>query len=169
MAHDQRIPRTSAERIDVDARARARYMRQGRSGSVPVDAGCLNGPAHASIGALTGSHHKPPVRWPTIFTGIFEKVVLEVDRYRVVFEQSFAAMMLQIQTKITDWNQAVCVAARANNPNITHIAISTVEDVQRTVVGGAAHIFHVIFHLHLHAVAFIVLAAFELLISVLFR
>lgn len=49
-----------------------------------------------------------------------------------------------------------------------NLAEATVENVQRTVVLRLSHVFHVILHFHFNAIAFIVFATFELLITVLF-
>lgn len=50
-----------------------------------------------------------------------------------------------------------------------YLAVSAIENVERTVVLSRSHVVNVILHLHLDAVAFVVLAAFELLVSILLR
>ena len=47
------------------------------------------------------------------------------------------------------------------------VTVAAVEDVERAVVTRALQVLHVIFHLHLHRVALVVLAALELLVAVL--
>lgn len=50
---------------------------------------------------------------------------------------------------------------------MTHLSESRIENIQRTVVLGRAHIIDVILHLHLDTISLVVLATLELLIAVL--
>lgn len=86
------------------------------------------------------AHHKPPIRRATRLSGILEKIVSEILWHNVVVEQSFPAMVF---------------------------AVGRVEDVQRTIVSGVFHVVDIVLDLHLDRIAFVVLAALELLVAIL--
>lgn len=53
------------------------------------------------------------------------------------------------------------------NFSVTYIGEATVKYIQGAVVSRVLHVSDVIFHLHLHGVAFVIFSAFELLIPIL--
>lgn len=93
--------------------------------------------------ARSSRSHNEPTIWRTFrFTRVLEQIVSEVLGNNVIVEEFLATVML---------------------------AIGRIEDVQGRVVLGLVHVFHVILHLHLHRVAFVVFAALELLVPVFLR
>jgi len=51
---------------------------------------------------------------------------------------------------------------------LTYITVAAIKYVEWAIVVSGLHVVHIVLHLHLDAVALVVLAAFELLISILF-
>ena len=112
------------------------------------------------------TYHDPTVRRTPRFAAVLEQVVAKVARRFVIFEQAFSLRMLSEKKLKRLFTRGTSNGRFAKT---TYVAVAAVEDVQGTVVVGGLEVIDVILHFHLHAVPFVVFAAFELLIAVLFR
>ena len=112
------------------------------------------------------TNDNPPVRWPPFFTTILEQIVAKVNWWPVILEQFLAFWML----KKKEHNSIIGIPFWCHRSwFLTYIAITAIKNVERAVIIRSPHVIDVVFHFHFDRVALIVFAAFELLVSVLFR